>query len=1081
MDDKNVKNQTVPISVVVALCAALGVLVYSQAPLKGIRPSVSEMQEHPQKIDARLWQDPFQAVLDQAKTKAIKPSGICKLHKPLLMEIRPLVSEIETHLQTENVTVLEVMVSGTPYAEEARIRQRYAVLSGLRRLSLFPKDPEHISFIGIFQSQAECEQAESQISLSTILPFEWFVSDNHTGAVLLLWMNDDVFDEKPLAKLAIFSELLTKSRAQGSPYGLKFKLIGPAGSKTLHEMLMELQAAADLRKWVGAPLGKLNMVAFVFGMDNSAPGYLDPFDIYSKLYALMETDAYSQLDGLEIYSAKATADDSFLLPGFTEEPKDRTNCKEKPEDPIAKKFSGWGITFQRTICPDNRLVQELIDELDRRGVIKGDHLEGDHIVLISEWDTLYGRSIPETFKKAWTADYEGKPEEIVHRFSYLRGIDGKLPGERDIAAKERKKTEGDRKEEENLQKLEEPMGRGQYDYLRRLAESIYELDQQLGPGSIKAIGVLGSDFYDKYLVLQALWQRFPDRIFFTTDLDARLLHPAGIKYTRNLVVASGFGLQLHKKFQGDVPPFRDVYQTSVYLATLRAFPSSDPVLQQKSPPNPRLFEIGRYNVIDLTEEKTAKTTDPDNDPKTVHPLRQMPELHAKPAFFITLIILLLLLFLWLLSNTVKELLKSLRQLVTKYPEILVLGLVALIVFYKFILQDPSEEPFSWTEGVSVWPTNILRLLAIGLSWFFIYTSIGKLKKNGLELWEEFCLGGSSNKSVMQQPPPWRDNLRSWRPTRALQYRKVRAWLGKCPSRISVLNKKRQETSLSEVKKWLCNLYGEIRCDQEPGDKQSRVRVNHAWEEYFVQERLSFRLKPIIPLVILYFAICGLVIIIFKWPNTPVRGVWSGRITLFILLCTIISFLTLTFFVFYNTSLCRRFVIRFQGKKPQWNLESLDQFRGRVGLGERELSEWMLIRLIAKRTEVVGKLIYYPFIVWFLIFASRLRYFDNWTTPIGLAIVIFMGALLAWYCAFMLRCAAEKLRGDVVERLTLGNLGAKLPSKEYAERLQDLKKEISAIQKGAFAPYLQNPLVHSLLVPLGGFGGVQLLDLLGKVT
>ena len=385
--------------------------------------------------------------------------------------------------------------------------------------------------------------------------------------------------------------------------------------------------------------------------------------------------------------------------------------------------------------------------MKRRRVVKG-----DHIVLISETDTLYGRSLPKTFEEAWKTNYEGK-QEIVHPFSYLRGIDGKLPGEQDNAAKERGKNGDDRKEEEDLQKLEEPMGRSQYDYLRRLTESIYELDQQLGQGSIKAIGVLGSDFYDKYLVFQALSQRFPERIFFTTDMDARLLHPASIKYTRNLVVASGFGLQLHKKFQVDVPPFRDVYQTSVFLATLRAFQPTCRLLQQTG--SPRLFEIGRHNAINLTQEEgTEKTTDPLNDPKTVHPPRQVPELHFKPTFYITPIILLLFLFLWLLSNNVKDLLQGIGQLVTKNPEILVLALVGLMVFYKFILQDQSEEPFSWTEGVSVWPTNILRLIAIALSWFFIFGSIGRLKKSDQELWEEFRLGSGSDKSVTQ-PSSWR--------------------------------------------------------------------------------------------------------------------------------------------------------------------------------------------------------------------------------------------------------------------------------------------------------------------------------------
>ena len=170
--------------------------------------------------------------------------------------------------------------------------------------------------------------------------------------------------------------------------------------------------------------------------------------------------------------------------------------------------------------------------------------------------------------------------------------------------------------------MEEPIGKGQYDYLRRLAENICRLDEKLNrekKGSIKAIGVLGNDFYDKFLVLQALGQRLPGRIFFTTDLDARYLHPANIQWTRNLVVASAFGLQLHEDLQGDVPPFRDVYQTSVFAATLRAFDSYNLTKENFENLKPRIFEIGQRNALDLT----GRSYDPD-------PINQAPPVSGFP-------------------------------------------------------------------------------------------------------------------------------------------------------------------------------------------------------------------------------------------------------------------------------------------------------------------------------------------------------------------------------------------------------------------------------------------------------------------
>jgi hypothetical protein len=39
------------------------------------------------------------------------------------------------------------------------------------------------------------------------------------------------------------------------------------------------------------------------------------------------------------------------------------------------------------------------------------------------------------------------------------------------------------------------------------------------------------------------------------------------RYTRNLLVASSYDLTLDDYLQADIPPFRNNYQTSIFLAT----------------------------------------------------------------------------------------------------------------------------------------------------------------------------------------------------------------------------------------------------------------------------------------------------------------------------------------------------------------------------------------------------------------------------------------------------------------------------------------------------------------------------------
>jgi hypothetical protein len=96
---------------------------------------------------------------------------------------------------------------------------------------------------------------------------------------------------------------------------------------------------------------------------------------------------------------------------------------------------------------------------------------------------------------------------------------------------------------------EPAIGTNQYDYLRRLALQIAELDWSLkrdDRGSIKAFGILGNDYFDKLLILQALKERFPSQLYFTTDLDAGYLDAKVFRWTRNLVVAAPFGLTLRR-------------------------------------------------------------------------------------------------------------------------------------------------------------------------------------------------------------------------------------------------------------------------------------------------------------------------------------------------------------------------------------------------------------------------------------------------------------------------------------------------------------------------------------------------------
>ena len=140
---------------------------------------------------------------------------------------------------------------------------------------------------------------------------------------------------------------------------------------------------------------------------------------------------------------------------------------------------------------------------------------------------------------------------------------------------------------------------------------------------------------------------------------------------------------------------------------------------------PLIFEIGRHEAVLLT--------DPGD---TIHPAKYQVkggfDFYAK----ITGIILAGLIFLFFTNSSVNSFIKKLADAKKGYIEITVIGVVlviALTVGIYLISNQPDEEPFSIFEGISVWPTEIFRLITIVLSVLFIYWSWSSRKENTREI------------------------------------------------------------------------------------------------------------------------------------------------------------------------------------------------------------------------------------------------------------------------------------------------------------------------------------------------------------
>jgi hypothetical protein len=1058
---------------------AAGFLFIRAVPLEATRPPVNEPKiqqtSTEQDMDARLWQDPFGAVArareEAQKRNPERARAADKLRRP------DSIGGDKKSRKPRMVEVLAVMLQGGPYSEdiESRRRVRYAVLAGLNASRLVPEDAEHLGYV----FPAEVDKPDP--TLPEIVPFEWFEpaserDDNTAPRVLVLWIDSTVFKEKPLQKMRELA-----ARFKNLPGS--WRVLGPARSDGLRDM-------ADEVRLTGAA-----------SLPRAPPHAASPRPHAATMH---------------FYSAVPTSPDT------------RIDRELPANETLSGFFSKHGVQLVRTIGDDNQLANALIKELTLRGLHAGRRAKGgatcypgssdaeapSHIAIISEWDTLYGRTLRREF--------QASPDEdgfCVHRASYVRGLDGQLPtpgGAEAAPAKADSGKSGAENKNDSRQRdgtyLEIAEGQSQFDYLRRLAKRLTERDKEVRKSSpdgmgLRAIGVLGSDVHDKLLVLQALQPEFPNAIFFTTDLDARLLHPREKAWTRNLIVASHFNLRLSDTMQADMPIFRDSYQTSVFLATRLAMDdaqralkapagSADSSTRQETIAKwfnePRLFEIGRTQAFDFSPPpppapavrepgSACKGPDWDHCGSSIHPMPS-PLYPQVPMATLLFVASLLILMLWLppvlVSRGVRRRLvkivlgDSLGQRIWRWQALA--ALFALVHIALPLLLAHYWEPFAaWltrngkplvgSEGISSWPTEAIRLVTLLLCLYLIFAGWTALSQNLDTIIKRLRLGATRMKLVADQREAER-RLPRW--LRVINMFSLRLIL---PSDVPL------------------------------------VSPNEAfWRRYIVQNRISARAVRTTACVLLAAGVSWFLWLAMRSPQfVPQRGELSLTVHQWLHSLMFIAIYFLVFFVVDATAFCVSFVrglqTGLQTHRANWPLATLVKFEHELQIPRAYLKDWIDLEFIALRTKCVTRLIYYPFVVLSLFLVSRSPVFDHWYMPTAGFVLAVLGASVALACAVALRYAAEAARRSAIEKLhneiirvsgeapagrrphmSSGELPASFvrPAKPpKPAQLALLLERMEHLHEGAFAPFWQQPLLKAILLPFAAFGGTSMLDYL----
>lgn len=583
-------------------------------------------------VEARLWEDPFVAT----RRHELERQQRCDKEAQRLPRSRDCLDAVLSDRRSaprlrerldfdhdgdiEDTLVLAVMVPGNAFvgAEEARRRTRYGVLAGLQAEGYLPDNAEHI---GVLQVDVPPLRANAlgDAPDRLLMPYEVLsprrdrvgrVPESPAAAsapppaplpaqaasaavagrqrypsVALLWIDESALPSPKLDGLAYVLDAVA-GRCTRCP---AVALIGPSSSDGLRSALSWLDRRAALARKQEANFdGTPAEVAVQAG--------------------------YRLLSNAALFNSSATISDSDLgelhgrpMDEFLRRRMARVLGSE------AQGPSAPQLTFVRTIASDDVVLQALADELKLRLPADGSR----RVVLVTESDSIYSRTLERRFSRLIKPLRNGRSNNEDHVY-FFRGVDGvtlrdgverSAPTKADPAAA-----------------IEWPETRDQLDYLRRMAQALRRSETlQAAPGAeamggigpIGAIGIFANDVHDKLLILQALHDSFPDKVFFTTDMDARYLHPRTLPFTRNLVVASSLPLRFApqaaasaasargnaRSLQTGTPPFRDVYQAATYVAARLAAcksPCADIRSQAQAViAQPTVYEIGRASAVAL--------------------------------------------------------------------------------------------------------------------------------------------------------------------------------------------------------------------------------------------------------------------------------------------------------------------------------------------------------------------------------------------------------------------------------------------------------------------------------------------------
>jgi len=267
----------------------------------------------------------------------------------------------------------------------------------------------------------------------------------------------------------------------------------------------------------------------------------------------------------------------------------------------------------------------------------------------------------------------------------------------------------------------------------------------------------------------------------------------------------------------------------------------------------------------------------------------------------------------------------------------------------------------------------------------------------------------------------------------------------------------------------------------PPEVPSRSTPCQAWDRFCRRSR-GWKIKALI--LAIWTSYIGLALLLFSRLDPPAlvtRGQLSMHWETIVLMSAVLSMnLLIVYAVVHNFS-CAVFV--------------------------RQVAEWLrqpdapdvdcpplhtaLMRTVGLAAGAMTQMIYYPFTLVFLLIAARHPLFDNFDWPVGLIAIFLFSCAALLGSTLLVRRSADQARKNALawlgRRIAIlkwqgtGTKGVLLPGHERA--LTRAEWQLGQIQQVGGAAlsegFLSNPLLRAVLIPIGGTGVLQLIDVAGK--